>query len=225
MSPGSLREDLARTEELTPEIESVLDGSDAIVLDADLVAPDGEAADDAGRRAVREAEAVLAALEEPGAAAGDAANDGSAEAASGSGRESSLWVRIMALPVASRIKLAFSGNRASRQILCRDPLRLVQRCILANPRLTQEEVLAFAKNRSQHGEILRHIGSQRDWVRHYPIRVALVLNPKTPLPVSLRLLGGIVERDMRAIARSRNVPTAVQAQARRVILRRGPGGG
>jgi hypothetical protein len=99
-------------------------------------------------------------------------------------------------------------------------VKLVQQCVLHNPRLTTEEVLAMAKNRSLHGELLRLIAGQRDWVRQYSIRVALVLNPKTPLQMSLSLLPGINDRDVRLIAKSRNVPTVVQSQARRMLLRK-----
>lgn len=216
--------DLARDEERTPEIDAVLEGRDDIELDADLVGADLEA--EAVPSAVAPAEGAAELLEaaDGRVAAGPIPSPVTPVSAEEEREAGALWVRIGRMPVAARIKLALAGNRSARQVLGRDPLRLVQRCLLANPRITQEEVLAFAKNRSQHGEILRIIGAQRDWVRHYPIRVALVLNPKTPLPVSLRLLGGVVDRDMRTIARSRNVPTAIQAQARRVILRRGPGG-
>jgi hypothetical protein len=150
----------------------------------------------------------------------DAASD-----AAPSQRAEPLAVRIRQLPVAARIKLALTGGKDARQLLARDHVKLVQQCVLYNPRLTLEEVVAMAKNRSLHGELLRHIANQRDWVRQYAIRLALVLNPKTPLQIALGLLAMIQERDIRVIAKSKNVPTVLQAQARRMILRRGPAGG
>jgi hypothetical protein len=135
-------------------------------------------------------------------------------------RPEPLIVRIRQLVVPARIKLALTGGKEARQILARDAVKLVQMCVLSNPRLTLEEVLAMAKNRSLHGELLRFIAGQRDWVRQYAIRRSLVLNPKTPLQVSLGLIGLIQQRDIRLIAKSKNVPTVVQAQARRMLLRR-----
>ena len=139
-------------------------------------------------------------------------------------RESAA-VRIRRLTVPERVKLALRGNREARQILARDPVKLVQGCVLRNPRITVDEALAMAKNRSLPGELLRAIAAEREWVRHYALRLALVQNPKTPLPVALGLLGGIHERDMRLLARSKNVPTVLQAQARRILTRRGGAGG
>jgi len=135
----------------------------------------------------------------------------------------SLFVRIRKLPVPARVKLALTGNKEARQILARDAVKLVQGCVLRNPRFTLEEALAMAKNRSLGGELLKAIADERDWVRNYSIRLALVQNPKTPLQTALGLLHGIQERDMRLIAKSKNVASVLQAQAKRNLLRRGTG--
>lgn len=140
-------------------------------------------------------------------------------------RRESLLVRIRKMPVAMRVKLALSGNKEARQVLSHDSVKLVQACVLRNPRFTLEEALAMAKNRSLAGELLRIIADQRDWVRNYSVRLALVQNPKTPLQVALGLLNGIQDRDMRILAKSRNVPSVLQSQAKRNILRREGGGG
>jgi hypothetical protein len=135
-------------------------------------------------------------------------------------RKEALWSRVRRLPVPARIKLALSGNKETRQILSRDSVKLVQACVLRNPRVTLEEALAFAKNRSIQGELLRIIADQREWIRNYSVRLAIVQNPKTPLQIALTLLSGVHERDMRLLAHSKNVSTVVQQQARRYLLRR-----
>ena len=132
----------------------------------------------------------------------------------------SLFVRVRKLSVAARVKLALTGNKEARQVLAHDGVKLVQGCVLRNPRFTLEEALAMAKNRSLPGELLRTIAEQKDWIRNYSVRLALVQNPKTPLQVALGLLNGIQERDMRLLAKSRNVAGVLQAQAKRNMLRR-----
>jgi len=146
-------------------------------------------------------------------------------AATATARHESLLVRVRKMPVAMRVKLALSGNKEARQVLAHDSVKLVQSCVLRNPRFTLEEALVMSKNRSLAGELLRTIADQRDWVRNYSIRLALVQNPKTPLQVALGLLNGIQDRDMRILAKSRNVPSVLQSQAKRNILRRDGGGG
>lgn len=148
-----------------------------------------------------------------------------ASAAPAAARRESLLVRVRRMPVAMRVKLALTGNKETRQVLSHDSVKLVQACVLKNPRFTLEEALAMAKNRSLAGELLRTIADQRDWVRNYSVRLALVQNPKTPLQVALGLLNGIQDRDMRLLAKSRNVPSVLQSQAKRNILRREGGGG
>lgn len=144
-----------------------------------------------------------------------------ASASAAAAKRESLMTRIRKMSVPMRVKLALHGNKDARQVLAHDSVKLVQSCVLRNPRFTLEEALAMAKNRSLSGELLRIIAEQRDWVRNYSIRLALVQNPKTPLQIALGLLNGIQERDMRLLAKSRNVPSVLQAQARRNLLRRG----
>lgn len=132
-----------------------------------------------------------------------------------------LALRIRRMSVAQRVKLALNGNKEARQVLARDPVKLVQSCVLRNPRITVDEALVMAKNRSLSGEVLRRIAAERDWVRQYSVRLALVQNPKTPLQVALGLLNGVQERDVRQLAKSKNVSSVLQSQARRILARKG----
>jgi len=133
----------------------------------------------------------------------------------------SLFARIQTMGVHERIKLAMRGNKDARTILMRDPIRLVRRCVLHNPRITDGEVIAVARNRSADEELLRMINEKREWVRNYQVRHALSTNPKTPLPVALRHVTTLSERDMRTVAKSKNVPQAVAVQARRILAATG----
>jgi len=133
----------------------------------------------------------------------------------------SLFAKIQGMGVHERIKLAMRGNKDARTILMRDPIRLVRRCVLQNPRISDGEVIAVARNRSADEELLRMINEKREWVRNYQVRHALSTNPKTPLPVALRHVSTLSERDMRFVAKSKNVPQAVAVQARRILTASG----
>ncbi len=135
-------------------------------------------------------------------------------------RKESIFGRVRKMPVPARVKLALGGNKEARQVLSRDPVRLVQACVLKNPRVTLDEALTMAKNRSLHGDLLRSIAGRREWVRNYGIRLALVQNPKTPLQIALTLLSGVQERDIRLLARSKNVSSVLQQQAKRNLMRK-----
>jgi hypothetical protein len=133
----------------------------------------------------------------------------------------SLYAQILDMGVHEKIKLAMRGNKDARTILIRDPIRLIRRCVLQNPRITDGEVIAIARNRSADDELLRMINEKREWVRNYQVRHALATNPKTALTIALRHVATLAERDLRFIAKSKNVPQGVAVQARRILLASG----
>jgi len=90
-----------------------------------------------------------------------------------------------------------------------------------SPRLREDEVLAFAKSRNVCDEVLRALADNRDWTRSYPVKLALVSNPKCPQPKAMQFLNHLQERDLRQVARSKDVPAATAAHARRLLDRRG----
>ncbi len=132
----------------------------------------------------------------------------------------SLYNQITQMTVGERVKLALKGNRDARMILIRDPNRLIQRFVLQNPRITDDEILMMARNRNLDADLLRVIGDHKYWPRNYQIKVALVTNPKTPLAVALHFVSALMERDIRFLAKSKNVSATITAQARRLLLQR-----
>jgi hypothetical protein len=56
------------------------------------------------------------------------------------------------------------------------------------------------------------------------VKLSLATNPKTPLVLALRFVSGLNDRDVRALAKSKNVSATVAAAAKRVVLSK-PGQG
>ena len=135
-----------------------------------------------------------------------------------------LAAEIQQMAVGERLKLALKGNRDARQILIRDSSRVVQRFVLMNPRITDDEVVGMAKNRSIDRELLDIICRRKEWLANYQVKLALATNPKTPLPVAVRLVPSLLPRDLRQIAKSKNVPGAVNGLAKRLVIERSGGG-
>ena len=71
-----------------------------------------------------------------------------------------------------------------------------------------------------HEDFTLHVMRERpppgksEWLRLYSVKHALVNNPKTPLPSALRLLPHLTAKDLRVIARSKGVPSALVKAAR-----------
>ena len=78
--------------------------------------------------------------------------------------------------------------------------------MLSSPKVNESEIEAFAKMANVSEDVLRIIGANRGWMKHYGIAHGLVRNPKTPPGISTRLLHRLSARDVKAVATDRNVP-------------------
>ena len=84
--------------------------------------------------------------------------------------------------------------------------------------MSEPEVLALLKSGVQNDEIMRLICANKEWVKNYQIRKALIENPKTPLANALRYLSTMNEKDVASYAKSRNISSVVATQAKRMIM-------
>jgi len=127
----------------------------------------------------------------------------------------SLLQKIQSVSVSERIDLAFKATKEVRSILIRDPNKIVQMAVIQSPKITESEVLMIANNRQVHDDILRHIISNKEWMKNYQIKVALVNNPKTPLPLALKLAPFLHSRDLSFLSKSKAIPRALSITAQR----------
>lgn len=122
--------------------------------------------------------------------------------------------QIRSLPVPARLRLARGASRTLRSILVRDPnARVATAAIKHNP-ITEQEIERIAKSRAVVEEVLEEIAKDRSWSRKYSIVHALVQNPRTPINVAVGMVGRLSVRDLRELARNRNVPDGVRSRAR-----------
>lgn len=131
---------------------------------------------------------------------------------------STLYAQLLTMDLTSKIKLALRGNKEARTLLARDGSKTIRRYVLQNPRISDEEVVAIARDRQCDEEMLRAIMNRREWMKVYQVRLALVRNPRTPLANAIRIMSTLQHRDIERLAKSRDVPQAVVAQARRVVI-------
>ena len=128
----------------------------------------------------------------------------------------SIINRIMKMGMKDRTQLAMKGDRESRNILIRDPNRIVAQAVVNNPRITVQEIEKIASMRSVTEDILRHIASSRQWSRSYAVVHNLVRNPRTPIHNCMNILSRLQLKDLIALSKNRNVSDAVRRQAFRL---------
>lgn len=127
-------------------------------------------------------------------------------------------IREMSIP--QRIKLALFGNLTARQLLIRDSNRVVAMFVLQNARITENEIVDIAKNTQLDDSILRAVGNNGSWMKSYATKLAVVSNPKVPIDVALKWLKFIQDKDLRRLAKSKNIPQVVASQARKLVDQR-----
>jgi len=135
--------------------------------------------------------------------------------------EGNLPAALQKMTVIQKIRLARLGGREARALLVRDRNKVVASAVILSPKISESEVTAIAQSRNVAEEVLRRICANREWLRSYAVKQALATNPKTPQVSAIKFLSHLHERDLRAIARSRDVSAAISAHARRVLQRKG----
>jgi len=87
---------------------------------------------------------------------------------------------------------------------------------LENPRLRESDLAAFLQGLEVTRALLETTAASTRWRGSYAVRLALVLQPKTPLPVALAQLTSLVARDLRRLVETPGLPPLIQAAAARV---------
>jgi hypothetical protein len=129
-------------------------------------------------------------------------------------------VPIEKASVPAKIRMATLGNGSVRGVLIRDPLKIVAVATIKAPGVTDSEAARYAANASLAEEVIRYISQKREWTKLYGVKVSLCRNPKTPIPESTKLLPFLREKDLTNISKSKGVPSAVVAQARKLQMQR-----
>jgi len=133
----------------------------------------------------------------------------------------SLHTLLGKMTVFEKVKLARVGNKEARGLLVRDRNKLVAAAAVRSPKVTENEILAFAKARNVSDEVLRIIARNPDWTRSYPVKLALAGNPRCPQQTAIKFLNYLQDRELRGIMKSKEVPSAVSTHARRILQRKG----
>ncbi len=128
----------------------------------------------------------------------------------------SIIHRILKMGMKDRVKLAMKGDREARNILIRDPNRIVAQAVVSNPRITEQEIEKISSMRTITEEILRQIAISRQWSRSYAIVHNLARNPRTPVANCLNILSRLQMKDLVALSKNRNISDAIRRQALRL---------
>jgi hypothetical protein len=150
----------------------------------------------------------------------EALADALADAEPDNERRKTLLQQISTMTVSQRVKFAMKAGSEARRTLIRDNNKVVQRAVLQSPRLTDQEVEAFASMTNLTDEILRLIGKNRNFRKNYNVVRNLLNNGKAPLDCSLGLLPMLNPPDLKKLGMNKNIPETLRATAVKLMRQR-----
>lgn len=126
------------------------------------------------------------------------------------------------LTVGERRSLARSTQRKVIERLLRDPHPLVLRQLLINPRLTEDDIVRLVARRPLHSALVSVVAESPRWLRRPRVRMALLLNPGTPEPVSMPLLAVCTRCELLEVVHGVDAPLALRSSAQELLERSPP---
>jgi hypothetical protein len=103
-----------------------------------------------------------------------------------------------------------------------DPHPVVIRTVLGNPKVVEDDVLRLAARRPGRREILTEIVRSVRWSRRRRVRMAVVLNPDSPVGLTVPLLALLLRAELEEVILSTYLDPILRAAARDRLERRPP---
>ena len=133
--------------------------------------------------------------------------------------EASLKDELPDLRLGDRTTLAKMATRPVLAALLADGEPRVVEAALINVRLREEDLVVALRQTEVRPALIQAIVASPRWSASYAVRLALVLQPRTPLPVALLQISSLVKRDLERVAAAPGLRPLVQAAAAAVLER------
>src|SRR6185312_13184255 len=132
----------------------------------------------------------------------------------------SLERKIAVMAVGEKVQLALHGNRDARQLLMRERAGVIQSSLVRNSKITLDEVQALARAPQLAPDTAETLAQHPVYGASPQIAMALVRNPRTPLPIATQLVAKLGPADLRTVAKGLGVRMQVAAVARKRLVER-----
>jgi hypothetical protein len=196
-------------------VQSLMDELDRICDSRELTAALEKSSSVTMEQRIQLKELLSDALPDP-----EVLKDAALDAEPDAEKRKTLLQQISTMTVSQRVKFAMMGGSEARRTLVRDTNKVVQRAVLQSPRLTDQEVEAFASMTSLTDEILRIIGKSRLFRKNYNVVRNLMNNGKAPLDVTLGMLPMLNAPDLKKLGMNKNIPETLRSSAVKLMRAR-----
>jgi hypothetical protein len=126
------------------------------------------------------------------------------------------------LTLGERRALARQPTRKAMEKLFADPHPMVIRTLLANPKVVEDDVVHLAARRPVEPDVLAEVARSPRWAHRVRVRMAIVLNPDTPVELSIPLLALLVRPELELVSSASSLTPTLRAAALDLLERRPP---
>lgn len=133
---------------------------------------------------------------------------------------SALPRQVAEIPLGVRRALARGLDASMLERLLLDPDATVIEHLLANPRITEDQVVRIAARRPVPASTLECIARSRRFGRSARVRTAVARNPYCPTPLAVRLLGALPRAAVREMAADGTLHADTRRHAHAELVRR-----
>jgi hypothetical protein len=134
--------------------------------------------------------------------------------------EALLIDQLPDLRLGDRVTLAKIATLPVLALLLRDPDARVVDAALINRRLREEDLVAALGQDTVTSALIEGVAASSRWRDRYALRLAIVLQPRSPLAVALGQVTALLPKDLERVAADETLPPLVQLAARRVVTGR-----
>jgi hypothetical protein len=131
-----------------------------------------------------------------------------------------LHARLGAMTVSQRIRRAMLGTGAERNLLVRDPNKMVALAAIKSPLMQESDVIRLSTSRSVSDVVLIAIIRNKAWISSHVIKFNLVANPRTPFMYASKFVVHLRDDELKALAKSKAISAPVQQLAKQTLSRR-----
>jgi hypothetical protein len=133
--------------------------------------------------------------------------------------EAALRDALPEMRLGDKVTLARLATPPLLALLLGDPAQTVVESALTNPRLREQDLVTALRRDDVRRVLAEETAASWRWARCYAVRLALALQPRTPLAIALQQITTLVPRDLRRLSEEQNLHPLVRSSARFVLER------
>jgi hypothetical protein len=123
-------------------------------------------------------------------------------------------------PLGMKKALARKPDFKLIQRIAKDQDYRVIRILLDNPRLTETDVIRIGSTRPTSRKVIEEIYNHRRWITRHRVKKVIILNPYSPLSLSLRLLAFMTLGDLEEIVDRPDLHPLLLKEASNFLVRK-----